>query len=93
MAGGGLVALIVALGVAISPAAAQTTVRVASSGIASDIGFSLALKKGYFRDEGLTVELTQMANAPQMIGPLGMGQLDVGAGRTGRGIEMMLRLR
>ncbi len=27
-----------------------------------------------------TVELTQMANAPQMIGPLGMGQLDVGAG-------------
>ncbi len=64
------------------PAAAQTlpTVKVASAGIASDIGFFLALKKGYFRDEGLNVELTQMANAPQMIGPLGMGQLDVGAG-------------
>ena len=54
--------------------------KVASAGIASDIGFFLALKKGYFRDEGLNVELTQMANAPQMIGPLGMGQLDVGAG-------------
>src|SRR5262245_45117161 len=78
MAGGVLVALIAAL--AASPAVAQTTVRVASSGIASDIGFFLALKRGYFRDEGLTVELTQMANAPQMIGPLGMGQLDVGAG-------------
>jgi NitT/TauT family transport system substrate-binding protein len=75
-----LIALIAALSVAASPAAAQTTVRVASAGIASDVGFFLALKKGYFRDEGLTVELTQMANAPQMIGPLGMGQLDVGAG-------------
>ena len=80
MAGGVLVALIAALCAVASPAVAQTTVRVASSGIASDIGFFLAIKKGYFRDEGLTVELTQMANAPQMIGPLGRGQLDVGAG-------------
>jgi len=75
-----LLALVAALGLAAQPAAAQTSVKVASAGIASDIGFFLALKKGYFRDEGLTVELTQMANAPQMIGPLGMGQLDVGAG-------------
>ena len=73
-------ALLAGLGLVASPGAAQTTVRVASAGIASDIGFFLALKKGYFRDEGLSVELTQMANAPQMIGPLGMGQLDVGAG-------------
>lgn len=65
-----------------SPARAQAvpTVKVASAGIASDIGFFLALKKGYFRDEGLAIELSQMANAPAMIGPLGMGQLDVGAG-------------
>ena len=64
------------------PAAAQSlpTVKVASAGIASDIGFFLALKKGYFREEGLSIELAQMANAPAMIGPLGMGQLDVGAG-------------
>src|SRR5689334_9239933 len=55
-------ALVAALGLTASPIAAQTTVRVASAGIASDIGFFLALKKGYFRDEGLNVELTQMAN-------------------------------
>ncbi|HEY7298521.1 MAG TPA: ABC transporter substrate-binding protein [Xanthobacteraceae bacterium] len=63
-------------------AGAQTAaiVKVASAGIASDIGFFLAYKKGYFRDEGLKVELTQLANSPQMIGPLGRGQLDVGAG-------------
>jgi len=61
---------------------AQTNdkVKVASAGIASDIGFFLAHKKGYFRAEGLDVELTTLANSPQMIGPLGMGQLDVGAG-------------
>jgi NitT/TauT family transport system substrate-binding protein len=65
-----------------APAVAQSlaTVKLASAGIASDIGFFIALKKGYFRDEGLNVELAQMANAPAMIGPLGMGQLDVGAG-------------
>lgn len=65
-----------------APAIAQPlpTVRVASAGIASDIGFFLAHKKGYFREEGLAIELAQMANAPAMIGPLGMGQLDVGAG-------------
>ncbi len=75
-----LLALVAGLGLPAHRAAAQPTVKVASAGIASDIGFFLALKKGYFRDEGLAVELTQMANAPQMIGPLGMGQLDVGAG-------------
>src|SRR3954464_4678731 len=63
-----------------SVAQTSTTVKVASAGIASDIGFFIADKKGYFRDEGLDVQLTQMANSPQMIGPLGMGQLDVGAG-------------
>jgi NitT/TauT family transport system substrate-binding protein len=65
-----------------APAVAQAlpTVKVASAGIASDIGFFLALKKGYFRKEGIDIELSQMANAPAMIGPLGMGQLDVGAG-------------
>ena len=68
-----------------SAAQTNTTVKVASAGIASDIGFFIADKKGYFRDEGLDVELTQMANSPQMIGPLGMGQLDVGAGTVAAG--------
>jgi NitT/TauT family transport system substrate-binding protein len=63
-----------------SLAQTSTVVKVASAGIASDIGFFIADSKGYFRAEGLDVQLTQMANSPQMIGPLGMGQLDVGAG-------------
>jgi len=63
-----------------------TTVKVASAHIASDVGFFLAQKKGYFRQEGLAVEITQLANAPQMIGPLGRGQLDVGAGTVSAGL-------
>src|SRR4051794_36285739 len=69
-----------------SLAQTSTTVKVASAGIASDIGFFIADKKGYFRDEGLDVQLTQMANSPQMIAPLGMGQLDVGAGTVAAGL-------
>jgi NitT/TauT family transport system substrate-binding protein len=79
----GPVCLCVALaGPADLPSWAQTStaVKVASAGIASDIGFFIAHKKGYFRAEGLDVSLTTLANSPQMIGPLGMGQLDVGAG-------------
>jgi len=74
--------LIAVVGLAALGATAQTdnTVKVASAGIASDIGFFLAHKKGYFKAEGLDVTLTQLANSPQMIGPLGRGQLDVGAG-------------
>jgi len=84
MAGRTVVFLALLAGLGLCPqwanAQSANSVKVASAGIASDIGFFVALKKGYFRDEGLNVELTQMANAPQMIGPLGMGQLDVGAG-------------
>ena len=71
-----------AAGLADFPSVAQTnnSVKVASADIASDIGFFIADKKGYFRAEGLDVSLTTLPNSPQMIGPLGMGQLDVGAG-------------
>jgi NitT/TauT family transport system substrate-binding protein len=64
----------------------DNSVKVATSGIASDIGFFIADKKGYFRAEGLDVSLTTLANSPQMIGPLGMGQLDVGAGTVAAGL-------
>src|SRR6202043_1140617 len=79
LAGAGLAA-------ASSFAQSSNSVKVASSGIASDIGFFIAYKKSYFRAEGLDVSLTTLANSPQMIGPLGMGQLDVGAGTVAAGL-------
>jgi NitT/TauT family transport system substrate-binding protein len=71
-----------ALALCATPSLAQSgdKVRVATPGIASDIGFFIADKKGYFRDEGLDVEMTRIETSPQMTAPLGMGQLDVGAG-------------
>src|SRR6202023_3812677 len=77
-----------AAGLADFPSLAQTStsVKVASAGIASDIGFYIADKKGYFRAEGLDVSLTTLANSPQMIGPLGMGQLDVATGTVAAGL-------
>lgn len=63
-----------------APSTAQIKIKAATPGIASDIGFFIADKKGYFRDEGLDVELTRIDVSPQMTAPLGMGQLDVGAG-------------
>jgi NitT/TauT family transport system substrate-binding protein len=61
-------------------AQADSKVRVATPGIASDIAFFIADKKGYFRAEGLDVEMMRIETSPQMTAPLGMGQLDVGAG-------------
>jgi NitT/TauT family transport system substrate-binding protein len=84
-----LVALVaLASGVGDPSVRAQTgnVVKLASAGIASDIGFFIADKKGYFKAEGLDVQLSTLANAPQMIGPLGMGQLDVGAGTVAAGL-------
>ena len=48
---------VAAVALAGRPSLAQTNtaVKVASAGIASDIGFFIAHKKGYFRAEGLDV--------------------------------------
>jgi NitT/TauT family transport system substrate-binding protein len=74
-----LCAIALTLGAAPAPAQIEK-VKAATPGIASDIGFFIADKKRYFRDEGLDVELTRIDVSPQMTAPLGMGQLDVGAG-------------
>ena len=64
----------------------------------SDAPILIADKKGYFRDAGLTVEYVSFGSAAQMVAPLGVGQLDVGAGGTsaglfnaiGRGLDMRI---
>jgi len=71
-----------------SPASAQTpnAVSAAYVGTASDIGFYLAEKKGYFRAEGLDVTLTQIDLTNKMVPMLGTGDLDVGSGTVTVGI-------
>ncbi|MDQ6618912.1 MAG: ABC transporter substrate-binding protein [Pseudomonadota bacterium] len=79
-----VIALVVTL--ACSAAWAQTTVRVGITNVSTDVGFFIAHKRGYFRDEGLNVVFTEFNSAAKMIAPLGTGQLDVGGGTVSAGL-------
>lgn len=72
--------------IAPSLAQAQATVRVGITNVSTDVGFFIAHKKGYFRDEGLNVTFTEFNSAAKMIAPLGTGQLDVGGGTVSAGL-------
>lgn len=55
-------------------------------GSSTDAGLFIAQELGYFRDEGLVIELTNFDSAARMVAPLGAGQLDVGAGAHSAGL-------
>jgi NitT/TauT family transport system substrate-binding protein len=68
-------------------AAAQTaTVTVGAASTTSDAPIYIAEKKGYFRDEGIDVTVTNFRSASDMVAPLGAGQLDAGAGSASAGL-------
>ncbi|MDQ6618981.1 MAG: ABC transporter substrate-binding protein [Pseudomonadota bacterium] len=67
-------------------AAEPISVRVGLAQTSSDVGFFIADKKGYFREEGLAVAFTPFDSAAKMIAPLGAGQLDVGGGSPSAGL-------
>jgi ABC-type nitrate/sulfonate/bicarbonate transport system substrate-binding protein len=77
-----------------APAAAQETVTVGIYAATSDAPLFIADKKGYFRDEGIAVKLTNFQSAAMMVPPLGTGQLDVGARAASRsGLSQTRRRR
>ena len=57
-----------------------------SAAPSTDVGFFIADKKGYFRDEGLAVNFTNFDTASKMVAPLGTGQLDIGGGAPSVGL-------
>jgi NitT/TauT family transport system substrate-binding protein len=63
-----------------SPARAADKVVVGTGGSASDAPFYLAQDKGFFKDEGLEVDLIVLDSGAKVIAPLGTGELDVGSG-------------
>src|SRR3977135_2237119 len=65
---------------ALSLAADSVTVRVGIANASSDVGFFIADRKGYFRQEGIDVTFTAFDSAAKMVAPLGLGRLDVGGG-------------
>ena len=78
-----------------SPAA---EVKIGVANAVSDAGIFIAREKGYFKDEGLSVEIIAFASGANMVAPLGTGQLDVGGGSAAasfynayaRGIKMKI---
>lgn len=53
------------------------TLKVGTIGIGSDAAIKMAIDKGYFKDEGLNVETTVVANPPAGIAAAQSGQLDL----------------
>jgi NitT/TauT family transport system substrate-binding protein len=62
------------------------TVRVGVVGSASDAGVFIAQEKGYFREQGLEIDLNQFQALQQQVPLLGSGQLDVGGGGLNAGL-------
>ena len=75
------------------------TVRVGVVGSTSDAGIYVGIEKGYYREQGIQIELSQFQAAQQMVPLLGTGQLDVGGGATSAGlinavaIDVPIRIR
>jgi NitT/TauT family transport system substrate-binding protein len=67
-------------------AAGLEVVRVGTTNVSTDIGFFIADKKGYFKEEGIDVTFTTFNTAAKMVAPLGVGQLDVGGGTVAVGL-------
>jgi NitT/TauT family transport system substrate-binding protein len=70
------------------PARGQTplVVKVGILTSTTDTPLFIADKKGYFRDEGLSVSFITFDSGANMIAPLGTGQLDVGGGALSVGL-------
>ncbi len=71
-----------------SPAAAQelATVTVGVANTSSDAPFFIGEKRGFFREEGITVKIIPFRGAPEMMAPLGAGQLDVAGAAPSAGL-------
>ena len=67
-------------------AAEPVTVKVGIVNASSDVGFFIADKKGYFKQEGINVAFVPFDSAAKMVAPLGVGQLDVGGGSPSAGL-------
>src|SRR3977135_2613170 len=59
---------------------AADKVKVGTGGSARDAPFYIAQDKGFFKDEGLEVDLIVLDSGAKVIAPLGTGELDVGSG-------------
>jgi len=76
---------------AASPAFAQTKVRVGAYASISDAPLYIALDKGYFKEQGLDVELVQVNSGGTMMSLMTSGELDASGGSPGAGLYNAVR--
>ncbi|MDP2728423.1 MAG: ABC transporter substrate-binding protein [Dehalococcoidia bacterium] len=62
-----------------APAPKPVTLKYGGLQTASEAGIYAAMEKGYFKEQGITMELTNFRTIAELIAPLGTGQLDVTA--------------
>lgn len=55
-------------------------------GSSADAAMFVAIDKGYFKEQGIKVELQRFDSGARMVAPLGSGQLDVGSGGISAGL-------
>jgi ABC-type amino acid transport substrate-binding protein len=67
-------------------ARAADTVTVGAAATTSDAPIYIADKKGFFKEQGIDVKVTDFRSAADMVAPLGAGQLDAGAGSASAGL-------
>jgi NitT/TauT family transport system substrate-binding protein len=70
------------------PVHAQGLARVRQGvlGVVPEAGFFVAIEQGYFREQGIELDLTLFDSAARMVPALGTGQLDVGDGSHSAGL-------
>lgn len=66
-------------------AAAADLVKVGTATTLNDAPIVIAIEKGYFKAEGLDVELIPFDSAAKQIASLGIGEIDVGSGAMSAG--------
>ena len=71
-----------AAGALAAPAIAQplTKITLAVPNAATDVGYFVAHARGYFKEEGLDVDILPFPSAARMIAPMASGELHIAAG-------------
>lgn len=61
-------------------------IKLGLPSVAGDVAIFIAHKRGYFKEEGLEVELVKMASGARMIAPLSTGEMHVAAVAVSAGL-------
>jgi NitT/TauT family transport system substrate-binding protein len=61
-------------------------VKFGQVGTISDAAIFIAVEKGYFKDQGISLDLQTFQSAANMVAPLGTGELDAGGGAPSAGL-------